>query len=368
MSFLDFIKQYEGFDFKKSFDQVKENDIITALSGDNLNQSDFLALLSPKACAYLENIAQRAHQLTLNYFGRTIQLYTPIYLANYCESRCLYCGFQAGNEVKRTKMNFKQLEKEAKFLAEQGFKHVLILTGSSRKQTPVEYIRQCVEILKGYFSSIAIEIYALTESEYSQLIKAGVDGLTIYQEVYDREIYKKVHLSGPKSDHQFRLDAPERAASTNIRCVNIGALLGLGPWRSEVFFMGLHAKYLQDNYPQVEVSLSIPRLRPHKGKFEDVFPVTDQDIVQIVTALRVFLPRVGITLSTRENDVFRDNLLSLGITRLSAGSTTAVGGHTSEFDEANQFEIADTRNLAQIKQVLAEKDYQPVLKDWMHLS
>lgn len=361
MSFYNIIQQYNSFTFR----QRDNFDIQSTLSSENLSWEDFWNLLSEQAGQYLEDMAQRAHQLTVKYFGRTIQLYTPLYLSNYCDNQCLYCGFQKDNQIIRKKLSLDQVDKEAEFLSEQGFQHILILTGSSRKQTPVSYVKECVLLLRQYFSSVSIEIYALTFQEYKELVDAGIDGVTIYQEVYDQNIYRKVHPKGPKSDYQFRLDAPSRAAQSNIRCVNIGALLGLGPWRKEVFLAGLHAKYLQDTYPHLEISISIPRLRPYAGQYDEVFQVTDKDIVQIVIALRLFLPRVGITLSTRESQFLRDHLLHLGITRISAGSTTAVGGHTSRFSESNQFEIADNRTLDEIKHLLNQKGYQPVLKDWL---
>ena len=223
-------------------------------------------------------------------------------------------------------------------------------------------------MLRDYFSSISVEIYSLTEDEYRELIDEGVDGLTIYQEVYDEDIYEKLHLKGPKKDYLFRLEAPERALSAGMRMVNIGALLGLNDWRKEVFFAGLHAKYLQHNFPEAEISISIPRIRPQVSGFEAASKVTDRNLVQIITALRVFLPRVGITLSTREGEFLRDHLLGLGITRMSAGSTTKVGGHTLEagsIEDPEQFKIADNRSIGNIKEMLTSKGYQPVFKDWV---
>ncbi|MCP4652255.1 MAG: 2-iminoacetate synthase ThiH [Candidatus Omnitrophica bacterium] len=326
---------------------------------------DLAALLAPLTNSHLEEMASVAQQLTLRHFGRAIQLYTPMYLSNFCDNHCIYCGFNKGNDIERKRLTLEQVRKEAVFLSEKGFQHILILTGSSRSESPISYIIQCVKILKEYFASVSIEIYVLTSQEYKTLIDAGVDGLTIYQETYDREVYRRVHPKGPKSDYQFRLEAPERALSCGMRFVNIGALLGLSDWRKEAFATITHAKCLQDKYPESEISISVPRLRPYKGKLENTVKVHDSDLAQMIMACRIFLPRVGVTLSTRESAKFRENVLPLGVTRMSANSTTAVGGHTIKDDASSQFEISDQRNLTEIKQMLTAKGYQPVLKDWM---
>ena len=330
----------------------------------------FLSLLSPQAENNLESMAQRAHALTRNYFGSTIQLYAPMYLSNYCDNSCLYCGFNLNNNISRRKLTLDEVEKEAQFISSSGLKHILILTGESKQKGPVSYVQDCVKVLRKYFTSISIEIYPLTEDEYAQLVSQGVDGLTIYQEVYDEQLYAEMHLHGPKKDYRFRLDAPERGARAKMRSISIGALLGLGDWRREVFFLGLHAKYLQENFPDVEIGVSLPRIQPQVSGFRPICQVSDKNIVQIILALRIFMPRLGITISTRENPKFRENLLSLGVTRMSAGSTTNVGGyvlHKGEKEQSSQFEIQDQRTVSQIKAVLERKGYQPVFKDWLYL-
>jgi len=353
MSFYKIIEKYKGFDFDSAFSSADERK-------DNL-----FWLLSKKAEPHFEELAQVAHETSLKNFGKAILLYTPMYLSNYCINKCAYCGFNITNNIKRKKLSLDEVEKEAKFISATGLRHILILTGDSRGESPVSYIKDCVRILKKYFSSISIEIYSLEKSEYKELIDAGVDGLTIYQEVYDEDVYDRVHIAGPKKDYKFRLDAVERACQSGIRTVNIGALLGLTDWRKEAFFTALHAKYIQDKYPDVEVSISIPRMRPHVGEFKQIEVVTDENLVQIVLAIRNFLPRVGITLSTRENSDLRDNMLPLGITKMSAGSTTAVGGHTIPEEESLQFNISDDRDVEEIRAMLRSKGYQPVFKDWV---
>ncbi len=331
---------------------------------------EFARLLSGEAESSLEELAQRARELTLSNFGRTIQLYTPIYLSNYCDNSCLYCGFNINNKIERRALAPEEVEKEARFISSTGLRHILILTGESRSMSPVSYIKDCVRILRKYFSSISIEVYPLTEGEYSELICEGVDGLTIYQEAYDEDIYSNMHPLGPKNDYRFRLDAPERGAKSGMRSVNIGALLGLGDWRKEAFLLGLHAKYLQDRFPDVEISVSLPRIRPQVSGFKADYEVNDKNLVQIILALRLFLPRLGITLSTRKRPELRENLIPLGITRMSATSTTRVGGHTighEDDDCAFQFEISDSRSVEEIKTMLDRNGYQTVFKDWMHI-
>lgn len=370
MGYYDIYTQYKEFDFEYFLSGVTDEDIKESLYAESLDSRQFLTLLSYKAKDYLEEMALRSQQLTIQYFGKAIQLYTPLYLSNYCSNQCLYCGFSRDNGIRRKKLSLDELEREAQFISSQGLQHILLLTGGSRKESPLTYIKECIRVARKYFSSISIEIYALTSSEYREVIEEGADGLTIYQEIYDENSYNDFHPLGEKKDYLFRMDAPERAASNGMRTINIGTLLGLGQWQKESFFTGLHAKYLQDKFSDTEVSLSIPRLRPQVKDFSVPHNVTDEDIVQIICALRLFLPRVGITLSTRESARLRDNLIPLGITRMSAGSTTAVGGHTITDNDnlsSAQFKISDERDVNEVKRQLLVKGYQPVLKDWMHV-
>jgi len=371
MSYYQAYLKYKDFPFAKTFSNISAQEVMAASRADKTAAEDLLALLAPAAEDCLEALAQKAHDLTKKYFGKSIQLYTPMYLSNYCDNQCAYCGFNANNQIIRKQLTLKEVEAEAAQISSTGLGHILILSGESREKTPLTYIKDCIKVLKRHFSSISVEIYPLNADEYAQIVQAGVDGLTLYQETYDEKVYESVHKAGPKKDYLFRLGAPERAASGGIRSVNLGALLGLNDWRKEIFFLGLHAQYLQDNFCDVEIGASIPRLRPHLGKFEPVNDVSDRNLAQIIIALRIFLPRLGISLSTREDSRLRENLLPLGITRMSAGSSTKVGGHTVIYDgDSNlpQFEISDTRDVEQIKAMLAAKGYQPVLKDWMQLN
>ncbi len=363
MSFYEERKKYENFDFDAFFEQVTDADVRRAINKDRLTPLDYLTLLSPRAEAHLEEIAQKAHRLTVQHFGRVILLFTPIYVANYCTNQCLYCGFKATNRLERKKLTPAEVEEEARIIAATGLKHILLLTGESRSKSPVSYIRECVEILKKYFTSIGIEVYPLEEEEYRELVEAGVDGFCMYQEVYDEEVYARLHPAGPKRNYRYRLEAPERACRAGMRTVNIGALLGLHEWRTEAFFTGLHADYLQRAYPEVEISISPPRMRPELGGFEPPVKVTDRNLVQYILAFRLFMPRGGVTISSRERAELRDNLVRLGVTKMSAGSNTAVGGR-SHPEAVGQFEISDGRSVTEMAAMIYSQGYQPVYKDW----
>ena len=363
MSFYEYLTNFRTFPDTFPADSLNQDRIRGSLQKTRLNYEDFWGLLSPNASGILEEMAQAALKLTERHFGRNILLYAPLYLSNYCVNQCLYCGFRLDNNVTRTKLTPEEVHREAREIARTGLKHLLILTGESRTHSPVSYIKDCVSRLTPFFPSVSIEIYPLETVEYRELIKAGVDGLTIYQECYDQTIYRELHPRGPKSDFHFRLEAPERAGQAGIRTINIGALLGLADWRKEVFITGIHADFLQKKFPEIEISVSFPRMRPNFGGIKPPFPVSDRDLVQIILAFRLFLPRAGITISTREEGALRDHLIKLGITKMSAGSSTKVGGYSSNHG-AGQFEIADHRPVAEVYRAIAAQGYKPVFKDW----
>ncbi|MCG8501183.1 MAG: 2-iminoacetate synthase ThiH [Firmicutes bacterium] len=367
MSFYDEYLVYKDFNFNRFFEGITDDRIRAVIRKGKLTARDFLTLLSPMAEKHLEEMAQQAHKVTVQHFGKTILLYTPMYLSNYCTNRCLYCGFNTANEILRKQLTLEEVETEAKAIAETGLRHILILTGDARNMASPDYIEDCVKVLTQYFTSVSIEVYAMEQEEYARLIQAGVDALTIYQETYNEGLYDKVHLRGPKKDYRYRLDAPERACKAAMRSVNIGALLGLDEWRKEAFFTGLHANYLQDRYTDTEISISLPRLRPHEGSFQPKDIANDTHMVQMMVAFRLFMPRAGITISTREHARFRDNVMRLGVTKMSAGSTTVVGGHTQQEKHTGQFEISDERNVVQMREAILGLGYQPVFKDWQTL-
>lgn len=372
MSFYDVYTSIKEQPIQQRLYTVTLQDVERVLGKSSLSADDYLILLSPAAEACLEQMAQRAHQLTVQHFGRTVQLYQPLYLTDYCVNTCKYCSFSIDNEFPRRKLTMPEIEEEAKAITAKGIKQIILLTGESRIHSSVDYIKESVEVLRKYVASIAIEIQPLDQPEYEQLVAAGVDGLTVYQEVYNEEMYRDIHVKGPKRDYRYRLDTPERGCLAGMRAVNIGALLGLHDWRMESYVTGIHAAYLQRKYLETEVSVSFPRMRPHAGEFQPKVDVTDRHLVQAMLALRLFLPRAGITISTRENAELRDHLIPLGVTKMSAASSTVVGGYAEKTQvEAgaaqpaqSQFEISDERSVAEIKSLLRAKGYQPVVKDW----
>lgn len=367
MSFYDICAKYNDSPLTEQFESITAEDVRRTLAQEKIGPEGLLTLLSPAAVPFIEEMAQKASRLTLQHFGRTITLFTPLYLANFCTNRCVYCGFNTNNKIYRSQLTLDQVEKEAKAISSTGMKNLLILTGDARAKSSPEYIKSCVNILNKYFPSVCIEIYAMTEEEYAELAKAGVDGMTMFQETYNEQLYPTLHPAGPKHDYRFRLDAPERCCKSGMRVVNIGALLGLDEWRHDALKTGLHASYLQDKYPQVDIAVSLPRMRTHVGHFEQTCVVNDTDMVQNLLALRIFLPRVGITVSTREKPEFRNNIMPLGVTRMSAGVSTEVGGHVKAEDDSNksaQFDISDDRSLEEMCAAISSKGFQPVFKDW----
>ncbi len=363
MSFLNILKEYEHFDFKDYFKGVDDEMILSSIDKRVLNKFDFLNLLSPKAKNHIEAMAQKAHEITVANFGYTINLYLPIYISNYCSSDCLYCGFSKKNRIQRKKLSLEEIEAEAKEIAKSGIKHILLLTGESRSITPLEYLCDAVKILKKEFSLVAIEVYPMSQKDYETLFHAGVDGLTVYQEVYNKDIYKSVHVSGEKSDYEYRLETPQRGAIAGFRNINIGALFGLGDIQEEAFFSGLHASYLSDKYLGCELGLSLPRINDAEGEFKPNYILDDVTFVQIMCAYRLFLPRVEINISTRESADFRDNLLGICATKFSAGSKTEVGGYTKAKTEP-QFEISDKRDSVSVINRIQNLGYEPVYKNW----
>lgn len=365
MSFYDVLLKYQDFPFEDYFTTITDADIEGIVQKSTLSSLDYLALLSPVASRHLELIASKAHKLTVQYFGKTIQIFTPLYISNYCSNGCIYCGFNKHNSISREKLNMKEIEMEAKALAQTGLQHLLLLTGEDTVATPIDYLVDAVSCLKKHFASVAIEIFPMEIDEYRQLQKAGVDGVTLFQETYDQKIYRQVHPIGKKRDFKFRLDGPERGARAGFRVLNIGALLGLAEKRSELFFTGLHADYLEKKFIDTEIAISLPRFNEAECEYRPPYPVDDKTFVQFLMALRLYLPRAGITISTRETSVLRNRLVRLGATRFSAGVCTTVGGYSVQATKATpQFEISDERTVAEVAAAIRQQGYQPVYKDW----
>lgn len=361
MSFIEIIARHAPEHY--AFQEISQAALSGIIAKSRLTHDDFALLLSSSTTPHLELLAKRAKALTQSHFGNSVILFTPMYISNYCTNVCPYCSFARHHKISRKQLSIDEIITEARLIAANGIRHLLVLTGESPVQTPVSYIEEALRAIKPFFASIAIEIFPLTTDEYSRLFRSGADALTLYQETYDASRYASLHTTGPKADFLFRLDAPERACIAGARTVTIGALYGLSDWRNDAFLAGLHADYLQKKYPDVNVAVSFPRLRPQAGEFTPACTVTDRDLVQMIAASRVFLPASGITMSTRESSHFRMNVLPIGITKMSAGVSTSVGGHSSS-ESTPQFEIADSRDVTAIKRDLLAAGYQPVLHDW----
>ncbi|ADU29042.1 2-iminoacetate synthase ThiH [Evansella cellulosilytica] len=367
MSFYEKFETVKDLPFDDMFSSVSIRDVEKVLQKERLTEEDYFVLLSPAAENYLEEMAQKAHQLTVQHFGKTIGLYLPLYLSDYCVNICKYCSFSFNNDFPRRRLTMEEIHKEAKIIADMGIKHIILLSGESKQHSSIEYLKESMEVLKHYFSSVGVEIQPLDQDEYEQLFAAGIDGLTVYQEVYNEEIYRDIHVAGPKKDFRYRLDTPERGAKAGLRSINVGALLGMDEWRKESYMTGLHASYLQNKFLEIEVGVSFPRMRPHAGSFQPKVIVSDKNLVQAMLAIRLFLPRAGINISTRETPEFRESLIPLGVTKMSAASSTVVGGYSEPDVTQSQFEISDDRSVEEIKTLLKQKGYQPVVKDWQLL-
>ncbi|MCA1927031.1 MAG: 2-iminoacetate synthase ThiH [Calditerrivibrio sp.] len=364
MSFISLLKEYNWDDIKKYIYSRTYRDVEFALSNSRLTAQDFAILLSPAAEKYLEHMAKISKEITLRRFGKTIQIYAPLYLSNKCVNSCLYCGFNAKNKIPRKTISFATIEKEADLISNEGIRHILLVSGEAPKDVNMEYLKKTADICKKYFSSISIEIQPLSESEYSELYKNGIDGLTIYQETYNRETYKKVHLAGKKSDFDWRLETPDRGGKAGFRNIGVGALMGLEDFRTEEFFVGLHAQYLMKTYWKTHIKVSFPRIRNAEGGYKPDHIITDKNLVQSMLALRIFLNDVGLVISTREPKDFRDNILGLGVTQMSAGSKTNPGGYSEDNKEGEQFSMEDTRSVEEFVSMLRSKGYDPVFKDF----
>ena len=340
------------------------DDVRRCLNTGHLRIEDMLTLLSPAATALLEDMAQRAHSEHLRHFGRAVTFFTPLYISDHCTNHCRYCGFNARNKQQRHHLLVEEVVREAEAIAQSGLSHVLLLTGDARRLASPAYIAAAADAIRRRMASICVEVYAMTREEYALLRMHGVDGITMFQETYNRDMYDRLHPAGPKRDFVFRLETPGRAAAAGMRSIGIGALLGLDDWRCDAFYTALHVHWLQSVWPSVECSVSVPRLRPSSAHFTDIRPVADRDMAQYISALRCCMPRLGITVSTRESAKLRDNLLPLGVSRMSAGVSTAVGTRASGHSGDGQFLIADTRSVRELSDALARMGYQAVLKDW----
>ena len=356
--------------------QYTAKDVRAAPEHETCSIEDLKALLSPAAKPFLEEMAERARLETSKHFGNTVYLFTPLYIANYCENYCVYCGFNCYNHIKRMKLNMEQIEHEMKVIADSGMEEILILTGESRSQSSVSYIGEACKLARKYFRMVGLEIYPVNTDEYRYLHECGADYVTVFQETYDTDKYETLHLVGHKRVWPYRFDAQERALRGGMRGVAFSALLGLSDFRKDALATALHAYYLQRKYPQAEISLSCPRLRPIVNN-DKISPldVGEKELCQILCAYRLFLPFAGITVSSRESARFRDGIVKIAATKVSAGVSTGIGDHESKYTgkEAEgeqgdeQFEIDDARSFASMYRDMSEEGLQPVLNDYLYV-
>ena len=364
MSFYDVIRTYRWEEIAGEIGGRSRSDVERALAARSPGLDDLLSLVSPAAGPFLEAMAQRAHRLTVQRFGRVMGMFAPLYLSNVCTNQCVYCGFNAANVVARVTLTPEEAEREGASIRGLGFRSVLLLSGEAPHVVTEEYFKRVLEKLRHQFSSIGIEMFPMTVERYRELIGQGVDSLTVFQETYDEASYGEFHRGGRKSDYRWRLETPERGGAAGFRRIGIGPLLGLNDWRVEGFFVGLHANYLLRNCWKSQVAISFPRLRWSAGGFAPPAPVGDRDLVQLICALRLVLPDAGFTLSTRESPVLRDHLIPLGITTMSAGSHTEPGGYAGASRGVAQFTVADERSPGTVAEVLRRRGYEPVWKEW----
>jgi 2-iminoacetate synthase len=359
------ISKMEAYDSEK----YTADNVLRALRKDVLDIEDFAALLSPAALPFLEEMARRAKLETRKHFGNSVYMFTPLYIANYCENYCIYCGFNCHNKIKRARLNAEQIEKEMQSIAKTGLQEILLLTGESRSMSDVSYIGEACKIARKYFKVVGLEVYPMNSDEYAYLHECGADFVTVFQETYNSDKYETLHLEGHKRIFPYRFSAQERALKGGMRGVGFAALLGLDDFRKDAFATGLHGYLLQRKYPHAEIAFSCPRLRPIINN-DKINPkdVHEKQLLQIITAYRIFMPFANITISTRECARFRDNIIGLAATKISAGVSVGIGGHND--DEAKgdeQFEISDGRTVSEVYDAIVSQGLQTVMSDYIYV-
>lgn len=360
------ITAMEQYDYQ----QYTETDVRRALAHQNRTPEDFAALLSPAALPLLEEIAQEARRETRKHFGNSIYMFTPLYIANYCENYCIYCGFNCHNKIHRAQLSSEQIAREMAAIAETGLQEILILTGESRAKSNVEYIGEACKIARKYFKVIGLEVYPMNSDEYAYLHECGADYVTVFQETYNSDKYETLHLAGHKRIFPYRVNAQERALMGGMRGVGFGALLGLDDFRKDAFATGYHAYLLQRKYPHAEIAFSCPRLRPIINNDRiNPMDVHETQLLQVVCAYRLFMPFASITISTRECARVRDNMVNIAATKISAGVSTGVGEHVDDMEEKgdDQFEISDGRSVEEVYNALLKSELQPVMNDYVYV-
>jgi 2-iminoacetate synthase len=363
-TFREIFDQHSWDEVKLSIRAKTARDVERALSATRKTLEDFKALISPAAVPYLEVMAQQSRAITQKRFGKTIQMFAPMYLSNECNNICTYCGFSFDNKIKRRTLRDHEILQEIAVLKKNNFNHILLVSGESEQYVNTAYFIKAVELIRPEFANIAIEVQPLETDDYAALHEAGVFSVLVYQETYHQEVYKTYHPKGRKSNFYHRLETPDRIGTAGMHKIGLGVLLGLEDWRTESFYCALHLDYLQRTYWQTKYAVSFPRMRPAEGIIEPNVVTTDRDLLQMICAYRLFSEDVELSLSTRESEKFRDNVISLGITSMSAGSKTNPGGYAVEPESLEQFAISDERTPADIADIIRSKGYEPVWKDW----
>ena len=363
-SFKEIFDQYDWDTVKADIYSKTAADVERALAASRRSLEDLKALLSPAAQPYLEQMAQLSHRLTLQRFGNTMQLYIPLYLSNECQNICTYCGFSLDNKIHRKTLNEAEILQEVKAIKAMGYEHVLLVTGEAWQTVGLDYFKEALQLVRPHFSHISMEVQPMDEVEYAALIPLGLQSVLVYQETYHRADYKLHHPRGRKSNFDYRLETPDRLGRAGIHKIGLGVLIGLEDWRTDSFFTALHLQYLEKTYWQTRYSISFPRLRPCSGGLPPKVEMKDRELVQLICAYRLLDPDVELSLSTRESEHFRDHVIKLGITTMSAGSKTNPGGYASDLQSLEQFEISDERSAHAIASMLKQQGYEPVWKDW----
>lgn len=363
-SFNDIFETHNWDDTKASIYTKTSVDVEHALAAGKRTLEDFKALVSPAAAPYLEQMAQISQRLTLTRFGKVIQMYVPLYLSNECSNICTYCGFSYDNKVKRKTLSPMEIMQEVAVIKEMGYEHVLLVTGEDNQNVHVDYFKKVLELIRPHFAHISMEVQPMDLEDYAQLTPYGLNTVLVYQETYHKEDYKKHHPKGKKSNFKYRVETPDRLGKAGIHKIGLGVLIGLEDWRTDCFFTAMHLDYLEKKYWQTKYSLSFPRLRPFSGGLEPKVEMNDRELVQLICAYRLFNQDVELSISTRESANFRNNIIRLGITSISAGSKTNPGGYAVEPESLEQFEISDERSPAEIVRIITKQGYEPVWKDW----
>lgn len=363
-AFSDTYKNYNWEEIRKLIRLKTGKEVEAALSRTKRDINDFISLISPAALPYLEQMAQMSNRITQKRFGKTIQMYDPLYLSNECSNSCKYCGYNVTNNIERITLTEEQILKEVQILKSYGFDHILLVTGESKKKAGTEYLKNVIKLIKPYFALVSMEVQPLEQTEYETLISEGLNSVYVYQETYNRDSYHFYHPEGDKADFYYRLETPDRLGKAGIYKIGLGVLLGLDDWRADSFFVALHLSYLEKKYWQTKYSVSLPRLRPAVGIIEPKVNVSDKELVQLICAYRLLNEEVEISLSTRESEKFRTNVIKLGITSISAGSRTNPGGYAEGKRSLEQFVIADERSPGQITEMIRMQGYEVVWKDW----